>query len=103
MINISYIFLQIMYVASIINAYQNNTNAVWIPMVVISIPNHKEPNISQLVQMNSLTQAIVPSSLLLTQSEIRAETNGNTKAITKKIPKVVPIIVKNDEAFHSII
>jgi hypothetical protein len=53
--------------------------------------------------MNSLTQAIVPSSLLLTQSEIRAETNGNTKAITKKIPKVVHIIVKNDEAFQSII
>jgi hypothetical protein len=53
--------------------------------------------------MNSLTQAIVPSSLLLTQSEIKADTNGNTKAITKKIPNVVPIIAKNDEEFQSII
>ena len=57
--------------------------------------------ISQLVQINSLTQAIVPSSFDFTQSDIKADTNGNIKAITKKIPKVVPIIPKNEVVFQS--
>ena len=88
----SILFLIIIYVASIINAYQNIMNDVWIPIVVINTQNHNEPNISQLVQINSLTPAIVHSSLLFTQSDISADTKGNTNAMTKNIPKVEPII-----------
>ena len=73
------------------------------PIVVINTQNPKDPNISQLVQINSLTQAIVPSSLFFTQSEISADTKGKTKAITKKIPKVVPIIAKKELEFQSMI
>ena len=85
-------FLIIIYTDSIINAYQNIINDVWIPIVVINTQNHNEPNISQLVQINSLTPAIVPSSLLFTQSDISADTNGKTNAMTKNIQKVEPII-----------
>ena len=88
----SILFLIIIYVASIINAYQNIMNDVWIPIVVINTQNHNEPNISQLVQINSFTHAIVHSSLLFTQSDISADTKGNTNAMTKKIQKVAPII-----------
>ena len=66
--------------------------ALCIQIKLISIQNPNEPNISQLVQINSFTHAIVHSSLLFTQSDISADTNGKTNAMTKNIPKVEPII-----------
>ena len=51
--------------------------------------------ISQLVQMNSLTHAIVPSSLDFTPSDISAETSGKIKVIIDETKKVVIIIHQN--------